>query len=162
MRIIDRWQELETVCNTTPVIGVASDYLQALGLMATEFNVNGADKIIMFEKGLTSFPDLQKALPSYNASKFVGTIGEVSERLAHAYSYHREQHGLELSAVAFNKRLILEGLLATVESGSGKKFKVITGTGLDYGKNVVPKQKSTQSQPHWYDDTILELYEKIS
>jgi hypothetical protein len=137
------------------------DRLGALGFMAKEFTVTGADKIVMFSKGLASFPDLQNALPSYNSSKFVGTVGEVSERVAHAYSHHKNTHDLELSAVAFNKLLTSQGMLQREHSSSGRAFNSIIGDGLNYGKNVVPNQKTTQTQPHWYDDSILDLYDEL-
>jgi hypothetical protein len=137
-------------------------YLTSLNLMSEIFNVYGADKIIMFEKGLASFPDLQKALPSYNTSKFVGTTGEVSARVAHCFSFHKKEHDFELSTQAFNKLLEPLGYIVTKVTSSGKPFKSVTDKGLEYGKNVVAKESSTLTQPHWYDDTIEELYKKIT
>jgi hypothetical protein len=165
MNIIDRWQELEEVVvpPVKPTLpNPESNRVDALNLLSDIFNVNGSDKIVMFEKGLASFPDLQKALPSYSSSKYVGTVGEVSERVAHAYSHHKLQEKLALSAIAFNKLLVQQGYLEEQLSSSGKKFKAITMQGLKYGKNVSPKQKTTQTQPHWYDDAIIELYKKIT
>ena len=163
--------EFETAVRKAPppppaprIEGVASDQMCALAMMSKEFNVNGADKIIMFEKGLASFPDLQNALPSYSSTKFAGSHGEVSERAAHAYGYHRKKfpNELLLSAAAFNTLLLVEGFIEQKVSSSGKKFKALTAVALEYGKNVSPKQSSTQVQIHWYDDTILEFYELIT
>ena len=144
------------------VLGNKQDTFLTLGLMAKEFNVNGSEKIKMFEKGLVSFPDLQNALPSYSSSKFEGTAGEVSERVAHAYAYHRKSNYFQMSSIAFNKLMVTNGYLEEKVTSSGKKFKSVTELGLQFGKNVSAKQNSTQVQPHWYDDSIVALYESLT
>lgn len=159
-KIVDRWQELEnTVEPLQTLLSSEETRLKALDLMSKLFNVQGTERIKMFESGLSlEYPALANALPSYNATKHEGTIGEVSERVSHSFTYHREAHSFELRAAEFNKLAISAGYLQNETTSSGKTFKSITQKGLKYGKNLAPKQASSQTQPHWYDDTILEFY----
>jgi prophage antirepressor-like protein len=138
------------------------DCLTASETIAKMFNINGIEKVKMTATILEGYDygNVAKALPTYQNTKFVGTMGEVSERVAHAYSYHRKQNptDYELSAKAFNKIAEALEVLTTERTSKNKKFKVLSKKYLDWGKNIVASQSTTTTQPHYYDDTFDELY----
>jgi len=67
-----------------------------------------------------------------------------------------------MSTIGFNKLLIRIGYLETkTRLGSKdviKPYKSITEKGLKYGQNDAFRGSSTQTQPHWFEDTFMELY----
>lgn len=76
-----------------------------------------------------------------------------------------EENNVKISAIAANKLLMAEGLLEEKERPSTgdkvKKFKSVTGRGLEFGKNVPNPKNERETTPLWYVDTSKELLEKI-
>jgi Rha family phage regulatory protein len=91
-----------------------------------------------------------KFLPSY-----------VQEDLTKALSDLLKEHGSALSARAANLLLIDWGILEELERRSTgtqvKKFKSITNTGLEYGRNETSMQNPNETQPRYYVSKFPEL-----
>lgn len=70
-----------------------------------------------------------------------------------------------LSAIAFNKLMIanhfLEEKERTGRGGKIKKFKVLTETGLQYGQNDTSTQNPRETQPHYFEDSFIELHDVL-
>jgi prophage antirepressor-like protein len=67
---------------------------------------------------------------------------------------------------AFNKLLIEAGYLETktrtASKGKTKEYKSVTEKGLRYGQNDASAQNSRETQPHWFEDTFMELYRIVA
>ena len=74
-----------------------------------------------------------------------------------------KEHGVALSAVKANKLMLKIGLLveatreSTTRPGVIKKYKVLSGKGLDYGVNEENPQSPDQTSPYYYKDSFPEL-----
>ena len=74
-----------------------------------------------------------------------------------------KRNNLELSTVKANKILVSLGLLAEKERpsskyvGKMKKYKALTGQGLQYGVNVENPSSPGQTTPHYFSDTFAAL-----
>ena len=69
----------------------------------------------------------------------------------------------DISAVKANKIMVALGLLAEEErpsskhAGKMKKYKVLTGQGLQYGVNVENPNRPGQTTPYYFVDTFDRL-----
>jgi len=73
-------------------------------------------------------------------------------------------HGVDMSAMAFNRLLMQRGFLEERErpstKGSGlKKFKVCAN--LVFGKNLTAPGNPRETQPHWYVSKFAELLDLV-
>lgn len=111
-------------------------------------NLNDSSVLGMLEK--IAIP-LGLPLPDYTHSK--GVLKSASELL--------KEHGIGMSAHAFNIKLVELGYLAELtrpsSNGGVKKFKSITQKGLPYGENQVNPNNPKSTQPLWYADKFDEL-----
>lgn len=89
--------------------------------------------------------------PDYTPSK--GVLKSAGELL--------KENGCEISAQAFNQKMIEKGFMIELtrpsSKGSVKKFKSITGEGLNYGENQVNPNNPKSTQPLYYVDKFIEL-----
>lgn len=128
------------------------DKLKVIEFSAKFLNLNEASKLMM----LKAVADpLGLPTPDYVDDK--GTFHSASELL--------KEHGVEISAQAFNKLLEKEGLLQTLyrNSSKGKKkpYKNITKKGMAYGENKRNPNNQSETQPVWYDDRFGEVLEIV-
>ena len=111
-------------------------------------NLNEASTLSLMQK--VGAP-LGLPTPDYVDSK--GVLKPVRDLLA--------DHGIDISAQAFNKLLVKEGLLQTLfRNGAGgkrKPFKNITEKGLPYGENKQNPNNQSETQPLWYADRFSEV-----
>jgi len=77
-----------------------------------------------------------------------------------------KENGCGLSAVAFNKLMLANGLLEererTASKGRIKKFKALTEAGLKYGQNDASKHNPRAVHPHYFADTFMDLFHLIT
>jgi hypothetical protein len=72
-------------------------------------------------------------------------------------------NNMEISTVKANKVLVALGLLSEKErpsskfAGKMKKYKVLTGQGLQYGINMENPSSSGQTTPHYFNDSFAGL-----
>lgn len=138
-----------------------SDLTQAAGILADSLRLEGSSRITAMRAfSAANCPELLPMLPDY-AIDAPSTSGAGSSEVTHSASHLLKQHGVGVSAAAFNKVCHAHGLLdrQSRTSGKGKEvdFWCVTHAGLEYGKNVTSPQSPRQTQPHWYDDRFAEL-----
>lgn len=78
------------------------------------------------------------------------------------------KNNIKMSPQSFNKLLIVAGLLEDKERSSKssptgkKKFKALTQAGLQYGTNEIFPNNPNETQPRYYEDTFMELFNLVS
>lgn len=89
--------------------------------------------------------------PDYTQSK--GVLKSAGELL--------KENGCEISAQVFNQKMIEKGYMVELtrpsSKGGVKKFKSITGEGLNYGENQVNPNNPKSTQPLYYEEKFFEL-----
>ena len=72
-----------------------------------------------------------------------------------------KENGLSISAHAFNQKMIEKGYMVELtrpsSKGVVKKFKSITGEGLNFGENQVNPNNPKSTQPLYYEDKFFKL-----
>ena len=72
-----------------------------------------------------------------------------------------KENGLSISAQAFNQKMIEKGYIVELtrpsSKGVVKKFKSITGEGLNFGENQVNPNNPKSTQPLYYEDKFFKL-----
>ena len=67
-----------------------------------------------------------------------------------------------LSSIAFNKLMVANNLLEektrTGSHGKIKKFKSLSEAGLRYGQNDTNLRNPRETQPHYFEDSFMDLY----
>lgn len=94
-------------------------------------------------------------LPSYS-----------TETLTRAATDLLKEHGIKLSAMAFNKLMIKAGYLEELSrpstvSSKIKKFKSLTTAGLEFGKNETSPNNPRETQPLYFEGKFGELLKMI-
>jgi len=73
-----------------------------------------------------------------------------------------EKNNCGMSSIAFNKLLVNIGYLEPKtrlgSKGETRPYKSITEKGLKYGQNDAYRGHPTHTQPHWFEDTFMELF----
>lgn len=115
----------------------------------TDFlHLNDSSKLILAK---TIADPLGLPTPDYTQSK--GVLKSAGELL--------KENGLSISAQLFNQKMIDKGFMVELtrpsSKGSVKKFKSITGDGLNYGENQVNPNNPKSTQPLYYMDKFFEL-----
>lgn len=115
----------------------------------TDFlHLNDSSKLILAK---TIADPLGLPTPDYTQSK--GILKSAGDLL--------KENGLSISAQAFNQKMIDKGYMVELtrpsSKGSVKKFKSITGGGLNYGENQVNPNNPKSTQPLYYMDKFFEL-----
>ncbi len=89
--------------------------------------------------------------PDYTPSK--GVLKSAGELL--------KENECTVSAQAFNQKMIEKGFMVErsrqSSNGGTKKFKSITGEGLNFGENQVNPNNPKSTQPLYYEDKFIEL-----
>jgi hypothetical protein len=122
-------------------------------MVASFLNMGDNAKLGMMQKFYDSKGLDKKMLPDYTSSK--GTIKSASELL--------KENGITISAIAFNKLMIAEGLLvertrpSTKNADKIKTFKALSELGLVYGENLQSPQNPKEVQPMYYAEKFQEL-----
>lgn len=131
------------------------EQVESLEAVAKMLQMNEASKLLMLENFYKQYNIPTVFLPKY---EFNGN------RQMKALSTLLSENGCGISAVKFNLILIENGYLEEKERASSKgtkKFKKLTENGLKYGENAVNPHNQKEVQPLYYEDTFMELYEKV-
>lgn len=112
-------------------------------------HLNESSKLILAK---TIAEPLGLPTPDYTPSK--GVLKSAGELL--------KENGLSISAHVFNQKMIEKGYMVELtrpsSKGTVKKFKSITGEGLNYGENQVNPSNPKSTQPLYYQDKFIELF----
>lgn len=75
------------------------------------------------------------------------------------------EHGIDLSAAAFNQLLKAHGVLKRMTRKNSRQQQVefwsVTEAGLVYGKNITSPNNPRETQPHWYVDRFEQLVKLV-
>ena len=143
----------------------AAQAIQIADALATMLRVSNSGRLSLARQaiGLHS-PENLSLVPAYAIDAPSDSVAGSSEP-THSASYLLQQHGVPLSAQAFNRLAEAAGYLETLArqstSGRTKQFKSVTEAGLRFGKNVSSPQSPRETAPHWYDSRFSELLEAI-
>jgi len=87
----------------------------------------------------------------------------VSSEPTKAIKFLLSDHGVEMSAAAFNQLLAKHGFLEehTRPSSDGQTKKFWAVTDMEYGKNLTSPNNPRETQPHWYISKFPELLELV-
>ena len=76
------------------------------------------------------------------------------------------RNGCNMGASKFNNLLIEAGYIEIKERKSSskgiKQYKSLTDKGLKYGVNLICNKNQKETQPYYYADTFMELYNRVS
>lgn len=90
----------------------------------------------------------------------------VDEGLTRALGDLLKEHGSALSSIAVNQVLIQMGFLEELErrstGGSTKKFKSLTVTGLQFGKNETHPRSPNETQPRYFVASFPRLLDLVN
>lgn len=124
------------------------DKLAVANWMSSFLNLNDSSKLMLAK---TIAEPLGLPTPDYTPSK--GVLKSAGDLL--------KENGYEISAQAFNQKMIEKGYMVELtrpsSKGGVKKFKSITNEGLSYGENQVNPSNPKSTQPLYYVDKFLEL-----
>ena len=105
------------------------------------------------------------------STSFIPEYADAGNHVAMSLTELLRKNGCDIKSAAFNKMLVADGYLEDRERTSSKKdedgnvvmkkFKVLTDKGLAYGKNVVSRHNTRETQPLYFEDTFMDLYGKV-
>lgn len=125
---------------------VAADWL------ARFLNMNDSSKLQLAK---TIAEPLGLPTPDYTPSK--GVLKSAGELL--------KENGLSISTQVFNQKMVEKGYMVELtrpsSKGTVKKFKSITGEGLNYGENQVNPSNPKSTQPLYYVDQFGKLLSEL-
>lgn len=125
---------------------------------ANLLRASDSGRVVMLRKAGQAIGADTSFLPDYTEDSAPGHVGAMDTASA---THLLREHGVKLSASAFNLRLSDIGLLESKErkttGGKIKHFWCITDAGLAYGKNIVSPQSPRETQPHWYRSQFDQL-----
>ena len=111
-------------------------------------NLNESSKLALAK---TIAEPLGLPTPDYTPSK--GILKSAGELL--------KENECAISAQVFNQKMIEKGFMVELTrqstKGGVKKFKSITGDGLNFGENQVNPNNPKSTQPLYYEDKFIEL-----
>jgi len=77
-----------------------------------------------------------------------------------------EKNECGISTIAFNKLMVsaeyMEVKERTASKGKTKSFKALTEQGMEYGQNDASKHNPRETQPHYFEDSFMELFGLIN
>lgn len=174
LAVVRRWQELElqqAKPNYTQAPQLPSPVYDAMlfaSVVADKLSLPQSGFLDIAKRALTiKAPELVPALPSYGIdTSLAGLVTTSSSKPTFALSTLLKRHQLPYSAVGFNRLLVSAGVLIDMTRPSTtkgtKSYKAISPDWLHYGKNVVSPANPRETQPHYFEDTFMELVAKVT
>ena len=125
-----------------------SDKIRAAKFIASFLQLNDSSKLLL-AKSIAE--PLGLPTPDYTPSR--GVLRSCAELL--------KTHSVGISPQQFKQKMIAQGCMVELtrpsSRGGVKKFKSITGGGLEYGENQVNPNNSKSTQPLYYADKFADL-----
>lgn len=136
-----------------------TEQVESVNIVSNMLNVNEAGKILMLQKLYRSYDLPYEFLPKYedNGSREYKSATELLKRF-----------NLDMSARAFNILLMDKGYLeertrtSSKNKSAKRKYKALSEMGLDYGENLISPQNQRETQPMYYVDTFMDLFEIVT
>ena len=136
--------------------------LKGVKMIADHLHLDDTSVLVMYKK---LYED--KGL----STAFIPECADGGERAVMSLTELLKLHNCPIKASAFSKILLVEGYLEErvrflgKKDGDGneiiEKFVVLTDMGLPLGKNVVFRHNLHETGPLYFEDTFMELYEKV-
>lgn len=131
--------------------------LQGVKFIADDMKVAESSRLFMYNGAFEEFGLPTSFLPHYedngNRERFPATV-------------LLQRNGCGMSTPKFNQLLIGAGFLEVKErkssKGTMKPYKSLTETGREYGVNLITDKNQKETQPYYYSDTFMELFEKVT
>ena len=156
VKYINRFHDMEDYIKQDESKGLIEQSAFMVKFVADDMKVNDASRLLMYENLCRDFNIPTGFLPKYEHN---------GSRQMKALSVLLKENGCKVSAVKFNQKLIEHGYLEEKERPSSKsgmkKFKALTGKGLEYGENAVNPHNQKEVQPLYYEDTFMQLYSEL-
>ncbi len=127
--------------------------LQGIKFLADDLKIAESSRLFMYNNTFKEFGLPVGFLPHYedNGSH---------ERYCATVLLERNNCGIKVQK--FNKLLLDKGFLQTKErkssNGRMKTYKSLTDKGLLYGVNLISNKNQKETQPYYYADKFMELY----
>jgi len=162
--LVDRWQALEQALLSQPVSGKLAGEMAILECYTRLLKPAPSSQMMMLSK-IAQQNGLDAAfLPGYAVDAAPGSL-DGSSMPTKAISALLREHGVTLSASAFNQVLKAHGYLKRMSRKNGRGAEVtfwsITDMGLQYGKNLTSPSCPRETQPHWYTERFAELVTRV-
>lgn len=131
--------------------------LQGVKFVADDMRVAESSRLFMYNGAFEEFGLPTSFLPHYedNGNR---------ERLPATELLKRNECGM--STPKFNQLLISAGFLEVKErrssKGTMKPYKSLTEAGRQYGVNLISDKNQKETQPYYYADTFMELYNEVA
>lgn len=132
------------------------DDLKALQFIATWLNYSTDD-----------CAKLARVAVQFHAPHLVGVFSDSiaqnevkSVRESHNLEYLMNKHDIQIDIFEFHDALESAGIIEIKTNNEGFEYLSITQSGSGYGKDVIvpsATSRDIKEQPHWYDDTFLNL-----
>lgn len=131
--------------------------LQGVKFLSDDMKLAESSRLFMYNGAFKEFGLPTSFLPQYEDN-------ESRERCSATELIKR--NSCEIKASTFNKLMIEKGYMELKDrkssKGETKQYKVLTEKGLEYGVNLICNKNQKESQPYYYADTFMELYNIIS
>lgn len=160
-RYVKRFNEMENCIKQEYNVNVENSKfmmcLQGLKFLADDMKIAESSRLFMYNGAFEEFGLPTSFLPHYedNGNR---------ERLSATELLKMNECGM--STPKFNKLLISAGFLEVKErkssKGTMKPYKSLTETGRKYGVNLISDKNQKETQPYYYADTFMELFEKVT
>ena len=130
--------------------------LQGIKFLADDLKIAESSRLFMYNNTFKEFGLPVSFLPHYedNGSR---------ERYCATVLLERNNCGIKVQK--FNKLLLDKGFLQTKErkssNGRMKTYKSLTDKGLLYGVNLISNKNQKETQPYYYADKFMELYNMV-
>lgn len=124
--------------------------------IADDLRVSESSRLFMYENYCKDVGIPTGFLPKYedNGSRERCSVTELLKR-----------NGCNITPSKFNNLLIAAGYLKIKERKSStkgmKQYKSLTDKGLKYGVNLICNKNQKETQPYYYADTFMELFELV-
>lgn len=131
--------------------------LQGVKFLSDDMKLAESSRLFVYNGAFKGFGLPTSFLPQYedNASRERCSATELLKR-----------NDCKIKASAFNKLMIEKGYVELKDrkssKGETKQYKVLTEKGLEYGANLICNKNQKESQPYYYADTFMDLYNIIS
>lgn len=130
-------------------------------LLATQYTINSlkvneGSKVLMLKTVYKNHNISTNSLPVYTEEKLTRSLTQLLK-----------EHEIETSARTINKILKIEDFLiqrtrpSSKNPDNPKKFWQLTEKGLEYGKNLINPNNPKETQPHYFEDSFMDLMKII-
>lgn len=131
--------------------------LRGVKFIADDMKIAESSRLFMYNGVFTRFGLPTEFLPQYtdNGNREQCSATELLNR-----------NGCKIKTAKFNQLLIAAGYMElrerTSSKGTIKEYKALTDKGLKYGVNPISNKNQKESQPYYYADTFMKLYDIVT